>query len=72
MVKKNTIVTLLAIGCRTFAYKTVKDRLPSILVGVIDSLHKEKERVTEEHGTVRVVVVSVCCLSDFCVNLSGL
>lgn len=50
---------LLFIDCRSFAYRTVKDRLPAILVTVIDTLHKEKERLHAQHSTVGSVYLFI-------------
>uniref|UniRef100_A0A8U7ME00 Uncharacterized protein n=1 Tax=Corvus moneduloides TaxID=1196302 RepID=A0A8U7ME00_CORMO len=38
----------------SFAYFTIKDRLPQILTRVIDTLHRHKNEFFEEHGEVRV------------------
>ncbi|XP_027488453.1 protein-glutamate O-methyltransferase [Corapipo altera] len=35
---------------RSFAYFTIKDRLPQILTRVIDTLHRHKNEFFEEHG----------------------
>ncbi|KAG9347646.1 hypothetical protein JZ751_005218 [Albula glossodonta] len=35
---------------RSFAYLTVKDRLPTILTKVIDTIHRNKDKFFEEHG----------------------
>ncbi|KAM8846342.1 damage-control phosphatase ARMT1 isoform 1-T1 [Synchiropus picturatus] len=35
---------------RSFAYLTVKDRLPTILTKVIDTIHRNKNKFFEEHG----------------------
>lgn len=43
----NNVVTLF---CRSFAYLTVKDRLPTILTKVIDTIHRNKNTFFEEHG----------------------
>lgn len=40
---------------RSFAYLTVKDRLPTILTKVIDTIHRNKNKFFEEYGEVRVV-----------------
>ena len=37
---------------RTFAYKTVKDRMPLILTQVVDSFHKLEPTVRKSHGDV--------------------
>lgn len=37
---------------RSFAYLTVKDRLPTILTKVIDTIHRNKNKFFEEHGEV--------------------
>lgn len=39
---------------RSFAYMTVKDRLPTILTKVIDTIHRNKNKFFEEHGEVRI------------------
>uniref|UniRef100_A0A8D2MX15 Uncharacterized protein n=1 Tax=Zonotrichia albicollis TaxID=44394 RepID=A0A8D2MX15_ZONAL len=38
----------------SYAYFTIKDRLPQILTKVIDTLHRHKNEFFEEHGEVRV------------------
>ena len=38
--------------CRTFAYVTVKDRMPRILTQVIDTVHKEEGKMKEQYGEV--------------------
>ncbi|XP_067845464.1 damage-control phosphatase ARMT1 isoform X2 [Heptranchias perlo] len=38
------------IGRRSFAYFTVKDRLPQILTKVIDTVHRHKDTFFQEHG----------------------
>ena len=53
---------------RTWAYRTVKDRLPAILVGVIDTLHKEKDKLTQQYEMVITIYISSltilqCCMS---------
>lgn len=42
--------------CRSFAYLTVRDRLPTILTKVIDTIHRNKNKFFEEYGEVRAVV----------------
>lgn len=44
--------------CRTFAYVTVKDRMPRILTQVIDTVHKEEGRMKEQYGEVSYVSIS--------------
>lgn len=39
--------------CRSFAYLTVKDRLPTILTKVVDTIHRNKNKFFEEHGEVK-------------------
>lgn len=41
--------------CRSFAYLTIKDRIPQILTKVIDTLHRHKSEFFEKHGEVRIV-----------------
>lgn len=41
--------------CRSFAYLTVKDRLPTILTKVIDTIHRSKDKIFEEYGEVRII-----------------
>ena len=38
--------------CRTFAYVTVKDRMPRILTQVIDTVHKEEANMKAQYGEV--------------------
>ncbi|XP_049832556.1 damage-control phosphatase ARMT1-like [Schistocerca gregaria] len=45
-------VPLSAQYMRSFAYATVKDRLPVILTQVIDHLVRDKEEIIKEHGEV--------------------
>ncbi len=42
--------------CRSFAYLTVRDRLPTILTKVIDTIHRNKNKFFEEYGEVSVVI----------------
>ncbi len=35
---------------------TVRDRLPTILTKVIDTIHRNKNKFLEEHGEVRIVI----------------
>lgn len=42
------------IPSRSFAYLTVKDRLPTILTKVIDTIHRNKNKFFEEYGEVRI------------------
>lgn len=44
--------------CRSFAYLTVRDRLPTILTKVIDTIHRNKNKFFEEYGQVRIVLDS--------------
>lgn len=37
---------------RSFAYLTVRDRLPTILTKVIDTLHRNKDNFFKEYGKV--------------------
>lgn len=47
-----SVCTPLSFLCRSFAYLTVKDRLPTILTKVIDTIHRNKDKFLEEHGEV--------------------
>ena len=38
--------------CRTFAYVTLKDRMPRILTQVIDTVNKEEAKMNALYGTV--------------------
>lgn len=38
--------------CRSFAYLTIRDRLPTILTKVIDTIHRNKNKFFEEYGKV--------------------
>lgn len=40
---------------RSFAYLTIKDRIPQILTKAIDTLHRHKSEFFEKHGEVRNV-----------------
>lgn len=42
---------------RSFAYLTIKDRIPQILTKVIDTLHRHKSEFFEKHGEVRIVLI---------------
>jgi len=44
----------------SFAYVTVKDRLPRILVQIIDTLHKQKERILKDHDQVSELFTFMC------------
>lgn len=44
---------------RSFAYLTVKDRLPTILTKVIDTIHRNKNKFFEEYGEVRIIYISI-------------
>lgn len=37
---------------RSFAYKTLKDRLPIIVTGVIDGMSRNKESIIQKYGPV--------------------
>lgn len=37
---------------RTFAYLTLKDRMPRILTQIIDTVNREEKNVAKEHGEV--------------------
>lgn len=37
---------------RSFAYLTIKDRIPQILTKAIDTLHRHKNEMFEKHGEV--------------------
>lgn len=37
----------------SFAYLTVRDRLPTILTKVIDTIHRNKNNFFEKHGEVK-------------------
>lgn len=50
------IITVLSFLCRSFAYLTVKDRMPTILTRVIDTIHRNKDKFLEEYGKVG------CCI----------
>uniref|UniRef100_H3A8M1 Sugar phosphate phosphatase n=1 Tax=Latimeria chalumnae TaxID=7897 RepID=H3A8M1_LATCH len=36
--------------CRSFAYLTIRDRLPEILSKVVDTVHRHKNKFFQEHG----------------------
>ena len=38
---------------RTFAYLTVKDRMPRILTQVVDTVNREEKTISDAHGVVR-------------------
>ncbi len=40
---------------RSFAYLTVRDRLPTILTKVIDTLHRNKDNFFKEYGEVYMI-----------------
>ena len=44
--------------CRTFAYVTVKDRMPRILTQVIDTVHKEEANMKAQYGEVKRRVIA--------------
>lgn len=48
----SSVCTPLSFLCRSFAYLTVKDRMPTILTKVIDTLHRNKDKFLEEYGKV--------------------
>lgn len=48
----SSVCTSLSFLCRSFAYLTVKDRLPTILTKVIDTIHRNKDKFLEEYGKV--------------------
>ncbi|XP_015908095.2 damage-control phosphatase ARMT1 isoform X1 [Parasteatoda tepidariorum] len=53
----------------SYAYKTIKDRLPIILVQVIDSLCRNKEKITESYGEggsedMKNVIGRLSCLQN--------
>ena len=43
--------------CRTFAYVTVKDRMPRILTQVIDTVHKEETNMKTQYGEVSWMIM---------------
>lgn len=47
--------------CRSFAYLTVRDRLPTILTKVIDTIHRNKNTFLEQHGEVGVKKLPTSC-----------
>lgn len=49
-VTKNKLIFLIF---RTFAFYTVKDRLPVILTKVVDHLARSKEELVQQYGPVR-------------------
>jgi hypothetical protein len=62
--------------CRTFAYVTVKDRMPRILTQVIDTVHKEEANMKAQYGEVSYLydhphrtVTLVTCTCTLCGGL---
>ena len=47
-------LTRVSVPCRSFAYLTIRDRLPTILTKVVDTIHRNKNKFFEEYGEVRV------------------
>ena len=45
--------------CRTFAYVTVKDRMPRILTQVIDTVNKEEAKMNALYGTVSYRIILI-------------
>lgn len=50
---KREIFLVICFLCRSFAYLTVRDRLPTILTKVVDTIHRNKNKFFEEYGEVR-------------------
>lgn len=48
----SSVITVLSFLFRSFAYLTVKDRMPTILTKVIDTIHRNKDKFLEEYGKV--------------------
>uniref|UniRef100_A0A673H5L6 Uncharacterized protein n=1 Tax=Sinocyclocheilus rhinocerous TaxID=307959 RepID=A0A673H5L6_9TELE len=46
---------------RSFAYLTVRDRLPTILTKVIDTLHRNKDNFFKEYGESNPRVHNLTC-----------
>lgn len=42
-----------SVSYRSFAYITIKDRLPVILTKIIDTLSRNKENIAEIYGEVK-------------------
>lgn len=49
--------------CRTFAYYTVRDRIPKILAKLVDTCHKHVKVVEENHGKVRLIYCLQKCFT---------
>ena len=43
------------VSYRSFAYITLKDRLPVILTKIIDTLSRNKEDIVEKYGEVKYI-----------------
>ena len=41
---------------RSFAYLTVRDRLPTILTKAVDSIHRNKDKFSEQYGEVGITL----------------
>lgn len=44
------------VSYRSFAYITLKDRLPVILTKIIDTLSRNKEDIAEKYGEVDYII----------------
>ena len=54
---------LLSCPCRTFAYHTLKDRMPRILTQVVDTFNREEKTVAASHGEVSLQATYLCTCS---------
>lgn len=49
-------VRLAGIYKRSFAYVTLKDRLPVILTKIIDTFSRDKENIIEKYGEISYII----------------
>lgn len=63
----STQLTIFYLKYRTFAYKTVTERMPRILAQVVDALNKLEASIRERHGDVSVIPFSPWPISISCV-----
>ncbi len=55
---------------RTFAYKTLIDRMPKILTQVIDTVHREERSLLDKHGEVCCTLLYRCRLLYYTVAVA--
>ena len=63
------ITLKMRISTRTFAYVTLKERMPRVLTQVIDTIHREEKTLCSQYGEVSNVLsivaleITVICVA---------